>query len=297
MTSLEASFVTYLTTARDFLAPVVEQAVASLDLVAGARVLDVGTGGGGALPPLVRAVGTAGNVLAIDLQPEVVTIASNYAEKAGIADQVTIQVGDVVDVLADAATAPEKAFDAIWAADVILPGTPGVPGIPGAFEEPADIVRQMIQAVRPGGIVALFYSNHDRAMFMPGDSRCLERSVRNAAEFHEGEFDGLRHDERYPAWLMNAGFDDVSLRMYPRVGFPIDSDPTIRPLLESFVWPGLRETATVSGALAGLSEEEVDKFQRLLTPGDPLYVLDDPGYFIAFPTILATGRRPEMALR
>jgi hypothetical protein len=32
--------------------------------------------------------------------------------------------------------------------------------------------------------------------------------------------------------------------------------------------------------------------ERLLTPGNPQYVVDKPGYFVMHPTVLATGRRP-----
>ncbi len=33
-----------------------------------------------------------------------------------------------------------------------------------------------------------------------------------------------------------------------------------------------------------------------VTPGDPHYILDEPGYYLAYPTILITGRRPVESL-
>lgn len=283
MTSVDSSLLVHLTTCRDFLAPVVEHAVMSLNLAPGARVLDVGTGGGGALPPLVRAVGTTGSVLAVDNHSTILTLASDHAEQAGIADRVTFQLGDIAEVLANAATAPEKAFDAIWAGDVVYPVY---------FEEPADIVRRMAQALRPGGIVALFYPNYYRATFLPGHS-LLERRLCTAAELSAGNpIDGPRHRERHLTWLMAAGLDDVSLKMFPRVCFSVNTDPTVRPYLELAQWPEAREVAATHGAEAGLSTADVAELQRLLTPGDPHYVLDEPGYFVVHPTTLATGRRP-----
>jgi hypothetical protein len=34
-----------------------------------------------------------------------------------------------------------------------------------------------------------------------------------------------------------------------------------------------------------------DEAEQLLTPGNPHYVMDEPGIFVMHPTILATGRK------
>ncbi|MGP4030155.1 hypothetical protein [Actinomadura sp. 3N407] len=83
----------------------------------------------------------------------------------------------------------------------------------------------------------------------------------------------------------------MSLRIIPRVGFPIDADPTVRPYLERAVWPELLESADKCGPEAGLSATDVERVRALLTPGDPGYAADRPGYYIVHPTLLATGRR------
>lgn len=276
-----------LTTFRDFIAPAVEHAIMSLELASGARVLDVGTGGGGALPPLARAGGATGSVLAIDEHQAILALASDYAEQAGIADRVTFQLGDLTGTLADAAAVPENAFDAIWASDVIYPVY---------FDEPADIVRQMAQALRPGGVIALFYPNYYRATYLPGHS-LLERRLWTALELSAGTpVDGPRHRERYLSWLLAADLDDVNLKMFPRVCSSVHADPTVRPYLE-LKWPGARQLLITHGAAAGFSAADVDELQRLLTPGDPNYILDEPGYFAVLPATLATGRRSREMLR
>ena len=272
-----------ITLNRSFAVPTLEPAIASLNLAAGARVLDFGTHGGVTLPWLARAVGTTGSVLAVDNEPPVVALTSDYAEQTGIADQVTVQLGDISEVLADAATAPEKAFDAIWAYDVLTSIY---------CEEPADVVRQMAQALRPGGAVAIFYSNYYSATILPGHSR-LERGLCTASEIDLGlPADGPRHKGRHLAWLQAAGLDNVSLTMFPRICFPVDADPTLRPYLEQVAWPFVRKIAANHGAAAGLTTAEVDEIQRLTTPGHPDYILDEPGYFYVLPATLATGRRP-----
>jgi hypothetical protein len=57
---LEPGLAGYLMTNRAFVAPAVAEAVASLGLRAGSRVLDAGTGAGGALPALAHAVALRG---------------------------------------------------------------------------------------------------------------------------------------------------------------------------------------------------------------------------------------------
>lgn len=279
---LDPGLAAYLQTNRDFLISVVDQAIASLGIGHGARVLDAGTGAGGALAPLVRAAGTAGSVLAVDLNPAVLALAGNYAEQLGLAGRVSFQCGDLADVLAEAARSPERAFDAIWASDVVWPGN---------FAEPADIVALMARALRPGGVLALFTSNYYQSTFLPGHSR-LERTLRTASELRWGlPDDGPRHPERRLAWLHAAGLADIAFAVFPRVGLATDDDPAVRAYLEATVWPELSESATARGIDAGLTQHELDHALHILSPGHPRYVMDEPGYFVLHPTILATGTR------
>lgn len=273
-----------LRTVRDFLALTIDAVIASLPVPDGGRVLDAGTGGGGALPPLAHAVGTAGQVLAVDSDPEVCALATDYVAGLGIGDRVTVQRADITVVLSDAATTPDRGFDVIWAADVIYPAY---------FEKPADVVRLMAQALRPGGVIALFYPNYYNSTFLPWHDRLKHGLIAASTMNWDVPDDGPHHRERYLAWLLAADLDDVRLKMFPRVCFPVDADPTVRQYLELALWPYLRNNAVTYGGAVGFSAEDVDLILRLLTPGSPDYVLDQPGYFVALPTLLATGsRRP-----
>ncbi|APU16460.1 MULTISPECIES: hypothetical protein [Actinoalloteichus] len=40
-------------------------------------------------------------------------------------------------------------------------------------------------------------------------------------------------------------------------------------------------------------DEEIAEAEALLTPGSPRYVLDEAGYYLVHPTILASGRRAD----
>lgn len=272
-----AGLAAYLRTNRAFVASAVEEAVRSLGIPDGARVLDAGTGAGGGLVALARAAAEV-RVVGVDLSPAVIDLAAEHAASTGVDGQVTLRTADLHVVLDESA----GEFDAIWASDVVWPGN---------FDDPADTVRRMATALTPGGVLALFYSNYYQSMFLPGHSR-LERMLRTASELRWGlPGDGPMHYERHVGWLVGTGLREVQVRVFPRVGCPVDADPTVRPYLEQAVWPELRQSAASHGRAAGMSDADIADAMELLTPGSSRYVLDDPGYYLVHPTILATGRR------
>lgn len=280
-TTLDPAFAGYLMTNREFLTPTVERAVDELQLEPGARVLDAGTGAGGGLVALAHAVGDAGSVLGVDLHPGVLELAQEHAHRSGVAQNVELRGTDVRMVLSECAAA-QASFDAIWASDLVWPGN---------FADPAGLVRLMAEGLASEGILALFYSNYYQSMFIPGHSR-LERGLRAASELRWGlRGEGPDHYDRHVAWLCAAGLNDVRLRVIPRVAFPITADPSARAYLETAVWPELLGSAESHGPQAGLSPADIAEARDLLTPGGPNYLLDDPGYYMVHPTLLATGRR------
>jgi demethylmenaquinone methyltransferase/2-methoxy-6-polyprenyl-1,4-benzoquinol methylase len=64
-----------------FIKPVRQEAVASLGLKPGDRVLDLGCGPGGSFPFLVKAVGPTGEVVGVELSPEISINARKRIEK------------------------------------------------------------------------------------------------------------------------------------------------------------------------------------------------------------------------
>jgi SAM-dependent methyltransferase len=272
---------------RDFFAPAVQRAVDSLRLPAGAWVLDAGTGSGGALPALARAVGAAGSVRAVDTDRAVLPLATHHAAQHGMGARVSVEHADLLDVVEDAATDPNGGFDAIFAADVVGPST---------FVDPAAAVAVMTRALRPGGVLALFHTHH-QPVFLPGHAR-LERLVRAASERHRADTpDGHHHHDRHLPWLQATGLERLSLDVFPRIGLRVETDRTARTYLETVVWPQTWESVLAFGPQAGMAESDVTELHALTTPGSPRYVLDDPGYYILHPTILAAGRRGRTGRR
>jgi ubiquinone/menaquinone biosynthesis C-methylase UbiE len=66
-----------------FIKPVRQKAVELLDLKEGDRVLDVGCGPGGSFPYLVRAVGQSGQVVGVEISPEISINARRRIAKNG----------------------------------------------------------------------------------------------------------------------------------------------------------------------------------------------------------------------
>nr|WSZ99990.1 class I SAM-dependent methyltransferase [Streptomyces sp. NBC_00857] len=117
--------------------PAFAAAVAGLGLRSGDTVLDAGCGTGRALPPLRDAVGPGGTVLGVDLTPAMLDAAVRAGRRRS---------GRLL--LADVRRLPlrSQALDAVFAAGLIA-----------HLPQPAENLRELTRAVRPGGRLALFH--------------------------------------------------------------------------------------------------------------------------------------------
>ncbi|OLT54314.1 hypothetical protein BJF89_16930 [Corynebacterium sp. CNJ-954] len=279
------NYLDYLLTNRTFTAGAVAAAVASLGpaverCAAGrpVRVLDAGTGAGGALPELDSLCDTrdhGGTVLAVDIDRAAVDLAREVAEGS---EHVDVRVGDVRDIAAVAA-ATGQTYDLIWSSDVIWPGT---------FDEPADIVDAFSRILAPGGVLALFTTNYYQSMLLPGHTR-LERLIRTASEKTWGlPDDGPHQYERLGAWMRLAGLQDITPTSFPLIA--LSTDPSARDYLETIVWPEMRHAASANGRAAGMSDDDFSRVDELLDPYSPQWIGADPDAFVLQPTVLWTGR-------
>ncbi|WP_199489198.1 methyltransferase domain-containing protein [Micromonospora craniellae] len=279
-------YLDYLLTNRNFSAPAVAAAIAAIELNVPnrpLRVLDAGTGAGGALPELIAAVrgrsGHGGTVVAVDAAARAVEAAGRRLDDLDL-DGVTadLRVGDLRDVVAEATAAGDR-FDLIWSSDVIWPAT---------FDDPAAVVQALAEALVPGGTLALFTSNYYQSMFLPGHSR-LERLIRTASELTwRLPGDGPTHYERLGAWMRAAGLVEVTIGVHP-IAAPV-SDPAARAFLEQTVWPEMRHAVSSNGRAAGMSETDIARAGELLDPDSSAWVGNDPDGYVVQPALLWTGR-------
>lgn len=96
-----AKWLSNLTLFEDMIAPVGAALLARADFKPGERVIDVGCGGGGTTIAIARAVAPNGEVLGIDISPDLVAAATHRAKEAGVsnirfacADAARVQLAD-----------------------------------------------------------------------------------------------------------------------------------------------------------------------------------------------------------
>lgn len=277
-------YVDYLMTNRDFTASAVAAAIATIELAKSGhpvRVLDAGTGAGGALHGLADLVrDSQGTVVAVDLDPRAVEVARGLLEGSSLKDYVDLRAADIRDVVQEA-SAGDGLFDLVWSSDVVWPAT---------FDAPGSIVRLLADSLVPDGVLALFTTNYYQSMFLPGHSR-LERLIRTASELTWGlPDDGPMHYERLGAWMREADLVEVTVRSFPLVVSSIADNFAARAYLEQIVWPEMRHAVSANGRAAGMTDYDVARAEELLDPTSPDWVGGDPASYVVQPTLLWTGR-------
>lgn len=147
----------------------------------GARVLDVGSGIGGAAFHLVRTYGA--RVTGIDLAEEMIAIAIERAQGEGLGDQAVSILGDVLTT-----DFPEK-FDIVWSRDALM----HVPDKPRLFA-------RLHSLLAPGGRLVIT----DYARGKTPASPAFEEYIKNTG-YHVVE------PAQYGRLLEAAGFHDVKV--------------------------------------------------------------------------------------
>jgi 2-polyprenyl-3-methyl-5-hydroxy-6-metoxy-1,4-benzoquinol methylase len=160
-------------------------------------ILDVGAGLGMAWPALAAGGGT---VTAIEADASLVAISRPRAASLGV----EVHHADVQSWLD-----PDDArYGLIWAGDVLWRNY---------FPDPQAIVHRLMQAVAPGGRLAVFTGNWYASRFLWGYPD-LERAVlrANARRWDVPPDGDASHHERAARWLIEAGGGDLRVSLHPR---------------------------------------------------------------------------------
>jgi SAM-dependent methyltransferase len=123
---------------------------------------------GGVLPLLYTAVAPTGTIIGLDSSASHVERARRLARNRGLRGAVTVMAADLRAALP---VAPASC-DAVWIADVLYPDTVG---------NSAAVVANLSRALKPGCILAIFYGNWLRPLYLPGYAR-LEHLICAARE-------------------------------------------------------------------------------------------------------------------
>lgn len=129
----------FLTLSDRFFAPLDRDMVAWLQLASGSRVLDAGCGAGGTTRFLAQAVGSGGEVIGLDANPQLIEWNQSQGKETDVAGQIHFQEGDVLHLPFEDGT-----FDLVWCSRVVHGLNDQVAG-----------VRELARVVRPSGHVVL----------------------------------------------------------------------------------------------------------------------------------------------
>lgn len=145
----------------------------------GARVLDVGSGIGGAAFHLATAFGA--KVTGIDLAEEMVAIGLDRAEQLGLADKVNFILGDVLET-----EFPDR-FDIVWSRDALM----HIPDKPRLFS-------RLYALLSDGGRIVITDYARGKMPAAPAFEDYIQKTGYHVVE-----------PERYGQFLRDAGFVDV----------------------------------------------------------------------------------------
>jgi SAM-dependent methyltransferase len=136
-----------------------------LEVGRGAAVADIGAGSGYYTERLARAVGSAGVVYAVDVQPEMIALLRDRAKRSGL--------GNVRPVLADVKDVrlPAASIDLAMMVDVYH-----------ELEYPVEVLASLVRAVRPGGrVVFVEYRAEDERVPIKPLHKMSETQIRAEA--------------------------------------------------------------------------------------------------------------------
>ena len=160
------------------------QAIASLH--PGETVLDLGSGGGFDCFLAARTVGDGGNVIGVDMTPEMVTKSRRNAEKVSI-ENVDFRLGELENL---------PVADGI--VDVIISNC-----VINLSPEKEKVFREAFRVLKPGGRLAI--SDVVATAEMPDD-------IKNNMAFHTGCIAGASSIQEIESMLHRSGFENIQIK-------------------------------------------------------------------------------------
>jgi ubiquinone/menaquinone biosynthesis C-methylase UbiE len=172
-----------------------------LDIAVGEHILDVGCGSGAVTREIARRVGSRGRVIGLDPSPELLAVARELAQEAGLRDRMEFREGDALRL-----PFPDRSLDVVLCVTVLSHVPSGEAAIP-----------ELVRVLRPGGRLGVFDLDTDMTAFTHPDRMLTRRIV--AAASDATAVDGWLA-RRLPALFQRAGLKDVQVRGF----FPLETD-------------------------------------------------------------------------
>jgi SAM-dependent methyltransferase len=256
-----------------FIEPELRQAIASLGLTQGMRVLDAGCGTGEALQWLCDAVAPHGTVVGIDLSAAHVS-----AARAGSSGQAR-SFGQVIVLQADVMQPPlaPRSFDLVWSVNTI-----------NHLREPLEGVRVLASLLCPGGRIAVGQSALLPEMFFAWDSR-LERLTTEAVHRYYRDRYGLSERQLADTRSIVGLLRRAALRNVRVQTFIIERVSPLNHADEAYLLEAIFRDTWGERLRPYLSGEDYDELTTLCDPRHPAFALRRPDFHFLQTFTLAIG--------
>jgi SAM-dependent methyltransferase len=251
----------------DYAEAELRQAIASLTLTAGSRVLDAGCGSGEALNWLREATEPDGTVVGIDLAAAHTRLARARADAGTLVAQ-----ADVLKV-----PLREASVDLIWSVNTLNHLHDAVPAL-----------EQLASLLRPGGRIALGQSSLLADMYFAWDAR-LEQAVNEAVRRHYRERYGLEERDLTAVRSLVGNLRRARLRDVRARTFMIERVSPLTPKDEAYLLETIFENTWGQRVRAYLSEQDYQELSRLCDPRHPGFALRRPDFHFLQSFTLVVG--------
>ncbi|WP_306363524.1 methyltransferase domain-containing protein [Nocardia sp. CC227C] len=211
---------------------------AALEIAAGDRVLDIGSGTGSEVLAMARLAGAGGAAVGVDPNPGMLTEARARAAAAGIA-------AEFVEGSVYGLPFPDDSFDAVRCERVYQ-----------HLDHPGRATAEIARVLRPGGRAALIDSDWSTAIIHPGDpdvvAALLESWLAQTANRHSGR--------RLPGLLAAAGLtvDEIGA----------DAVVWDRTFIDTMLATGLEQAVSAGAVTPDQRERFLSELARGAEAGD-----------------------------
>ena len=251
-----------------FAEPELRQAIASLDLQRGMRILDAGCGSGEALSWLAEEVGAAGLAVGLDLAAAHAAASRARAPPASAVLQADVCRPPLV----------RGSFDLVWAVNTV-----------NHLREPLQAVRQLATLLRSGGRVALGQSSLLPEMFFAWDAR-LERLTCEAVRRYYRERYRLEERELAAVRSLVGLLRAAPLREVMVRTLIIERVAPLRAADEAYLIEGIFRNTWGERLRPYLAREDFAELTHLCDPGDCRFALKRPDFHFLQTFTLALGK-------
>ncbi|WP_220210006.1 class I SAM-dependent methyltransferase [Reticulibacter mediterranei] len=273
---------TFLTLSDRFFAPLDKRIVTWLQITPGSRVLDAGCGGGGVTRLLAQAVGSDGEVIGLDANPQLIEFNRSQEKDPNVAGQIQFQEADVLHLPFE-----DDTFDLVWCSRVIH----------GLRDQVAG-VRELARVVRPGGRVVLRegglspqFLPFDVGLGDPGLEARLEAAhVQRFADWRGSLPNAVAYPYGWSHMLREVGLHSVMPRSFlHEFASPLEADQ--KDYLAAWLSGWLNSNPNNPGQKSPLTTQDISTLKQLLDPASPQYVfVRDDLYGILVETIYVGSR-------